>query len=101
MARLVTVTNLPKLCFFAFQLVLTNSKPFPLIIRPKNISKHTRKPKMQLEIEITHTKNIKTQNHNQNKQYTTKILLNKYAYLHCIVSSDAPVQQLEHRSYLK
>ena len=39
---------------------------------------------MHLEIKITRTKNIKTQNHNQNKQYTTKILLNKYAYLHCI-----------------
>ena len=39
---------------------------------------------MQLEKKLTHTKNIKTQNHNKNKKYTTKILLKKYAYLHYI-----------------
>ena len=54
---------------FAFQLVLTNFKPFSMIIIPKNTLKHTNKPEMQLEIKITHIKNIKTQNHKQNKQY--------------------------------
>ena len=69
MAWLVTVLNLPKLSLFAYQLVLSNSKPFLMIIRPKNTWKQTNKPKTYLEIKITHTKKIKTQNYKQNKQY--------------------------------
>ena len=42
-------TTLPKLYFLAFQLVLANSKPCLMVIKPINTSKHTNKHKRHLE----------------------------------------------------